>query len=326
MNNLTPETVNDTIPGKPWGWSMSNDGRIYPRDRCPVCKSSFKLIENDFLCPLHMTRPKRVYIQIQSHNIFSANGYPFYSYEQARRYLDRMRTEIDEKSFDLSRYVARHLKPLQFHNWSESWLEKKEKETNLGRKSPAYLKVLRVYVKKFRTFFNKKDIRTIRAKEIEEFYLSLTASPKYTWNIMSALHKMFSDARRWDDIAEIPFFPTFEIPEPEIRTIDLDDQDRIINAIANPMDRAFILFTAREMLRPSETRALQWEDVDLKHDRITIRRHFSLNQIRPATKAKQIKVLPLDGEVRATLSSLPRHISSQFVFWKGKMGNPFSES
>jgi integrase len=79
-------------------------------------------------------------------------------------------------------------------------------------------------------------------------------------------------------------------------------------------------------VRPSETRALQWEDVDLKHDRITIRRHYSLSQIRPATKAKQIKILPLDGEVRKTLQTLPRHISSPFVFWKGKMGRSFSES
>lgn len=326
MTTLTSHSINATIPN-PGGWTMSNDGRIYPRGRCPICDSAFKSIDNDLICPVHLTRPKRVYIQIQSKNICSdPKGHPFYSYEQAKRYLDRMRTEIDEKTFDLSRYLAHKLKPLQLQNWSKTWLGKKEKEVELGRKAPAYVKVLRVYVKKFQDFFGKADIREIRAKQIEEFYFTLTSSPKYTWNIMSALHKMLSDAKRWEDIEEVPAFPSFEIPEPEIKTIDLDDQDRIIEAISKPMDRAFILFTAREMVRPSETRALQWEDVDLKHDRITIRRHFSLNQIQPATKAKQIKILPLDGEVKKILSSLPRHISSPFVFWKGKMGKPFSES
>lgn len=90
------------------------------------------------------------------------------------------------------------------------------------------------------------------------------------------------------------------------------------------MDRAFVLFTAREMVRPCETRALQWEDVDLRHDRVIIRRHFSLNKIRPATKSKQIKILPLDSEVKRFLGGLPRHLTSPFVFWK--KGKPFSES
>jgi integrase len=306
---------------------MSNDGRIYPRGKCPICKEPFQLIDDDLICPVHLTRPKRVYIQIKHKGIYSdPKGNPFYSYEQARRYLDRMRTEIDEKKFDLTDYVAHQLKPLRFSNWSKIWLEKKSKEAELGRKAPAYIKTLNVYVKKFQDFFGETDIREINAKRIEEFYLSLVSSPKYTWNIMSALHKMLNDAMRWDDISNLPAFPSFEIPEPEIRTIDLDDQDRIITAIPNQMDRVFILFTAREMIRPSETRALQWDDVDLKHDRITIRRHFSLNEIRPATKAKQIKILPLDGEVKKSLQSLPRHISSPFVFWKGKVGKPFAES
>lgn len=307
---------------------MSNDGRIYARGKCPLCGQNFQLVENNLICPIHLIPPRRVYISIKHKNIFSdPKGHPFYTYEQAKRYLDRMRTEIDEHKFDLSHYVSQHLKPLQFTNWSNSWLAKKTKEVELKRKSPSYLKSLGVYLNKFQSFFGKTDIRDINAKMIEEFYLSLNHSPKYVWNIMSALHKMLNDAKRWEDIrGDVPLFPSFEIPEPETKTIDLDDQDKIISGIPDQMDRVFILFTAREMVRPSETRALQWDDIDLKHDRVTIRRHFSINQIRPATKAKQIKILPLDGEVKNSLSYLPLHISSPFVFWKGKMGRPFSES
>ncbi len=330
FNSLTSGFDHGTIPfaisGD--GVEMSNDGRIYAKGKCPICGGAFKLIENNLICPVHFIPPKRVYIQVQKKNIFSdPKGHPFYTYEQAKRYLDRMRTEIDEKTFDLSRYVAQRLKPLQFINWSTDWLEKQRKEAELGRKAPSYLKSLSVYVAKLKLFFGKTDIREINARRINEFYLSLRYSAHYAKNIMDAFEKMLSDARRWGDITgELPYFPKVEVPEPETRTIDLDDQDRIINAIPGQMDRTFILFTAREMVRPSETRALQWEDIDFKHDRITIRRHFSLNEIRPATKAKQIKILPLDGEVKKNLLSLPRHISSSFVFWKGKIGKPFSES
>jgi integrase len=306
---------------------MSTEGRIYARGSCPLCGGPFQLIHDSLICPVHLTGPKRVYIQVRRRNIFSdPKGHPFYSYEQAKRYLDRMRTEIDERTFDLSRYVAQKLKPLRFSNWCEAWLKKKRIEVEKGLRTPSYLKALKVYVGKYKHFFGETDIREIRTKEIYEFYLALSGAPHYIRNILMALEKLFHDALDWEDIAQMPKFPRIEIPEPEIKTIDLDDQDRIVNAIPNPMDRAFILFTAREMVRPSETRALQWDDVDLKHDRITIRRHYSLNKIRPATKAKQIKILPLDGEVRKTLQALPRHISSPFVFWKGKKGKSFSES
>jgi integrase len=306
---------------------MSMEGRIYARGNCPLCAGRFQVIEDDLICPIHLIRPKRTYIQIRHKDIYSdPKGHPFSSYEQAKRYLDRMRTEIDEKTFDLSRYVAQRLKPLRFSNWSEAWLKKKRTEVDRGLRAPSYLKVLKVYVQKYNAFFGETDIREIGTKQIHEFYLSLSGAPHYIRNILGALEKIFHDALDWGDIGLMPKFQNVEIPESEIKTIDLDDQDRIIDAISDPMDRAFILFTAREMVRPSETRALQWEDVDLKHDRITIRRHFSLSLIRPATKAKQIKILPLDGEVKKGLQALPRHISSPFVFWKGNKGKNFSES
>jgi integrase len=135
---------------------------------------------------------------------------------------------------------------------------------------------------------------------------------------------MLSDALDWGDIGLMPKFPKIEASEPDFNTIDLDVQDEIVSKIDDPMDRAYILFTAREMVRPSETRALFWDDLDFKHDRVVIRRHFSLNELRETTKSKRIKVLPLDNEVRETLLRLPRHITSPFVFQKN--GRPYSES
>ena len=116
----------------------------------------------------------------------------------------------------------------------------------------------------------------------------------------------------------MPKFPKIQAPEPDFRTIDLDQQDAVIQKINDPMDRAYNLFTAREMVRPSETRALCWDDLDFKHDRVVIRRHFSLNELRETTKSKRMKVLPLDGEIKEALLRLPRHIKSPFVFQRTK--------
>ncbi len=193
-----------------------------------------------------------------------------------------------------------------------------------GIRSPSYVKTLRVYLYKFQDYFRQIDIRDIGTKNVNDFYLSLQGSPKYIKNILDALEKIFRDALDWEDIRQLPKFPKIEIDEPDTKTIELDLQDKIIQAIPDPMDRTYILFMAREIVRPSEVRALCWEDIDFKHDRVTIRRHFSLNQIRPTTKARQIKILPLDGDVKDALSKLPWHITSPFVFQK--KGHPYSES
>jgi integrase len=123
----------------------------------------------------------------------------------------------------------------------------------------------------------------------------------------------------------VPKFPKVDVPEVEIRTIPVDVQDRIIQNIPDQMERTFVLFLARFMLRPREPRALHWEDVDFKRHQVHIRRHFSLNIIRSATKSKNVKIMPLDVEPENALQSLPRHLTSPFVFWK-RNGNPFSES
>ena len=307
-------------------------GGVYTKEKCPVCGGKFQKVGQDLLCPIHQTRPRRVYIQLYASalhkhiNIFTdRQGYPFTSCEQAARILNKIRAEIDEKSFDPTRYVAEKLKPLRFNNWSESWLQKKEIEAEKGLKSPSYLKAIRVYVRKFQEYFGETDIRDIGTKAINDFYLAMAGSPKYVKNIVDGLRKMLQDALDWGDIRQMPKFPKVDVAETDVMTIDLDVQDSIINSVPDRMDRTFILFLARLMLRPCEPRALYWEDLDFKHHRVKIRRHYSLNAIRAATKSKNIKVLPLDGELEQALLALPRHLTSPFVFWK-KDGHPFSES
>ncbi|MEW6375095.1 MAG: tyrosine-type recombinase/integrase [Thermodesulfobacteriota bacterium] len=306
-------------------------GGIYTKERCPLCGEKFVRTENDLQCTIHQTRPRRLYLVLYSKELgkhmklyFDSRGIPFSSYEQADRILTKIRAEIDAGSFDPSRYVPTKLKPLQLTNYAEKWLKDREAEVEKRVLSPSYLKELRRFVRIFQEHFGATDIRDIGTRRVKEFYLSLKGSPKYISNVLSALHKMMVDALDYGDISTMPKFPEFEIPEADFRTIDLDQQNAIIQAIPNPIDRAYVLFTARQMVRPSETRALFWEDVDFKYDRVTIRRHFSLNELRETTKSKRIKILPLNLEVREALMRLPRHIRSPFVFQKD--GLPYSES
>jgi integrase len=307
-------------------------GGVYTKEKCPICRGRFERTGAGLICPTHQTKPGRYFVQIYDRSIqkrinlyTDSQGHPFLAYELADRILTKIRAEKDSGTFDPSRYVSQKLKPLRFKNWSETWLQKKEIEAQKGLKAPSYIKAVRVYVRKFQGFFGDTDIRDIGSKAINDFYLSLGASPKYTKNIMDGLEKMLHDAHDWGDIGVMPKFPKVDVPETDIKTIPLDMQDAIIRNIPDQMDRTFILFLARLMLRPCEPRALYWEDVDFRRHNVHIRRHFSLNVIRPATKSKNVKILPLDVELEQALQSLPRHMTSPFVFWKGN-GHPFSES
>ena len=271
-------------------------GGIYTKERCPICGEKFERGENDLLRFHHQTRPKKFFIKLYSREIgrpiciySDSRGNSFSSYEQANPILTKIRAEIDAESFDPSRYVPQKLKPLRFRNWSSAWLERRKIEAEKKLIAPSYLKELKRYVRMFQDYLKDEDIRDIRTKKVNDFYLTLNGSPKYILNILSCLHKMFWDAHDWGDIEKMRKFRKIEVPEPDFKTIDLDQQDAIIEKIKDPMDKAYILFTAREMVRPSETRALFWDDLDFKHNQVSIHRHFSLNEIRLTTKSRRSK-------------------------------------
>ena len=306
-------------------------GGVYTKEKCPICGGKFERGKDDIFCVYHQTRPKRVFIKLYSKEfgkpvyIYSdPRGNSFSSYEQANRILTKIRAEIDAESFDPSRYVAQKLRPLQFRTWSSSWLRSRETEVEKKTISPSYMRELRRFVSILQNYFQDTDIRDVGTKKVHEFYLTIKGSPKYQKNILSCFHKMLSDALDWGDINKMPKFPEFDVPEPDFAIIDPDEQDAVIEKIEDLMDKAYILITAREMVRPSETRALFWEDLDFKRNKVTIRRHFSLNELLPTTKSKNIKRLPLDADVKELLVRLPRHITSPFVFQK--KGHPYSES
>lgn len=331
---LTSVLTNDTLISQTRERSdFCMKGGIYSKERCPVCGKNFQHAENDLLCPDHRTRPRRYYIAMYNRELGRnlvlcsdpTRRLPFSSYEMAYRILEKIRSEIDAHAFDLSRYVQAKLRPLQFSTWADEWLRKKEILVEKKVRTPSYLKELKRFVEIYKGFFGEMDIRDIGNKVIDDFFLSIRGKPKYQANILSCLHKMLADAMDWGDIKVMPKFPKIEVPEYDFQPIDLETQDLIINSIEDKMDRAYILFCAREMVRPSETRALCWDAVDLAHNKVTIKRHFSLSELWTATKSRAIKVLPLDPDVKVLLEGLPRHIKSPFVFHK-EDGRPYSES
>lgn len=326
------------IPRK--GEDICMAGSLHTKQRCPKCGGNYTDTGYDMLCQKCYTRPTRLFVSFywkdpkfkrsKRLKIYSdKQGAPLDSYARAHRVLEVIRNEVDEHRFDPDDYQRQKYQAMGFEKMAKDWLTNQIKLMEKGDLSPSYIKELKRFVhKRFVPYFKKHDVRDLKSGHIKNFYLDLPGklSAKTRRNIMSALHKMFTDFQDDEFIDTMPKFPKFKIPEPSWNWADKDTQESIIQKIPKRFtDVPFINFMARHGVRPGEARALQWRDVNLKEGLVVIRRAFSLNQLREFTKTKKIRVIPLHPETIKEFKKLPRPIDKeQFVFTK--KGKPYSES
>ncbi len=243
----------------------------------------------------------------------------FHSREHAEYTLAQITGEIQSGTFDPDFYSKTKKSLHSFSVYAEEWLSNCQRRKDRNELSITYLGSLRNYVRNiFLPYFKEKPITEIRGRDLKQFYLSLDYSPKSLWNIMSALHKIFKDAYEEEVIQAIPKFPmefrASTLPDPEWKWADVETQDLIFaNLTADA--HLMILFSATHGTRPGETRALQHHDIDLKNDLVTIQRAFADNDLRPFTKSKRIRIVPLDPNWKELYLTRPRHVDAEgFVF------------
>lgn len=169
------------------------------------------------------------------------------------------------------------------------------------------------------------DLREIRKYHIEELLNDLPShlSLKTKKNILTLLHKIFNDARESELLTHMPGFPKIDAPEPQIRWIPRDWQEKIIAEITE-RDRPIFIFIRTWGVRPGEARALMWDCVDFEQEIITIKRTFSgagCTHLRESTKTRRIRYLPFTDELRETFNRV-RGISG-FVF-RNSQGRPYT--
>jgi integrase len=307
-------------------------GTIRTKEKCPKCGEKFVESRKGLQCPECKTTPRRYFLDIpqlgsKNRKLYSdSTGHPFDSFERADQELSSIRTEIRKGTFDACNYVKREIKALQFSTYIELWLERREREYHRHHITKSYLKSIREYVRNYYIpFFKNRSIRDIRDADIIDFrdQLPLHLSAKTVANILGSLHKFFQDAfGQRKDIALMPQFPRVTLQEPTVKWITQEEQERILKRVKDPLYRAFYLFLAKQGCRPSEARALRWEMVDLRHNLVTIAAGFDMNQFKPYTKEKDVRVLPLHPEVQEAIQRLPRSITG-FVF-VNRHGRPLS--
>jgi|SRR5271157_6056193 len=251
----------------------------------------------------------------------------FYSKQHAGWTLSQIHGEIEIGTFDADFYAKTRKSVQSFAVYAEQWLQRCERKVTLGKLSKVHFRHLRHCVRNlFTPFFGELNMLEIKGRHINVFWLSLEKAPKTIFNIMSALHRLFTDAHRDEIIQKIPNFPPelkqSDLPEPDWRWASEEIQEKIFEHLA-PEDLYFILFQACHGTRTGETRALQHHDLDLANDTVTIRRAFSERDLQEHTKTKKNRTLPLDPLWKEIYLSRPRAIDPYgFIFTRE--GKPYS--
>lgn len=243
--------------------------------------------------------------------------------DMADRIASAINADIDQKkrarrSFDPRQWFKTPGYEFQFSLYAEKWLLK-----NKENYAPSVKRDVERYVNLAIDHFQKMDMREIRKLDIVDFTETLPFAPKTIKNVLAVLHKMFTDAYDNEMIVRVPGWPKIEVPDPEIKWLTREWQDRIIEAIPE-RDRPIFIFLRTWGCRPGEARALMWDCVDFDKEQITIRRAFSgagCNHLQEYTKTKRIRYLPFTQEISQIFKEI-RGIGG-FVF-RNHEGRPYT--
>ena len=277
-------------------------GRIFSDQKCPICGAIFVHDERrrGLFCPKHCNQQATGGFRVQ---FGRGTRKRFINYREAERFLDGLRFEVDQGTYDPRDYRASY--PLGFETLACNWLGIKEKEVK--RKSYNNLKN---YIEKAIQAWGQRNIKAIGYGEIEDLLYSQDISDKTKSNMKSGLHSFFKWVSRREKIP-MPEFPEISFELTWKKVLSKEEQETVVAELLRiSYDIDIKIWLAVRMLctyisvRPGEIIKLKEKEIDL----------LSGYFIIPHPKEKKAKVVPLINEDVELLKSFPKGLPDLFFF------------
>jgi integrase len=299
-------------------------GKIRTREKCPRCGGAFKIVEEvDIFCPECGTKPEsffiRLYWQGKENRISQdRDGHKLDSFKRAHRFVERIRSEIDARTFSIADYQPKEIEQFRAHSLLPKWYASK---ISLNR-APTHLReVKRLVEKLFIPFFKNLDCRDIRTFHIEDFFNTLSGSDKTKKNYMIMLKNFCHWLNDRDILLRLPKFPDISPAQPVITWTTKEVQHQVVAAVPEK-DRPIFQFAIYHPIRPGELRALRVKDFLVDQGMVQISRAFSLTEER-SRKNKKPYYLPLSATFDRSV--LKAKLPEAFVFLNA-IGRPYTAS
>ncbi|GAX59892.1 phage integrase family protein [Candidatus Scalindua japonica] len=310
-------------------------GNIRAKGKCPRCQGKFTEIQKlGFVCIKHQITPKRLYIdffyQGQRYRLFAdKSGQPLDSYQRAVSLLSRVSTEIENHTFDPTKYIKQELEKFYVSSLLGRFLDLKLAGDKIA---PSYTQQYKRYVGIAIYYFGTKDVRDIRKLDIVNYQAHV--SENYKWgnktlkNCLDIFKTFLMYAKNDLEIINVvPHFPVIEIDPPITRWLTAKAQKAVFNHVPD-FDKPIIAFLMLSGCRPGEARALKCRDVDLEHELITISATFSnaiYRQKRKGKKSKPVKI-PIHPEILDYIKHRAENNLSDAYMFTNREGNYYKET
>jgi integrase len=309
-------------------------GNIRTNEKCPVCKEKFAEIPGALLrCEADKTTPTRFYVDFwfkRRFKIYSdKQGQVLDSYGRAKTLLNRITSEIEDHTFDSTKYLKSEMEKFYTSKLLKGFREYK---LTGDRIAPSYAKIYDRYVQIAIDHFGTTDVREIRKLHIVNYQSYL--SNNYNWgnktlkNCLDIFKTFLMYVKNDLEInIVVPHFPVIELDAPITTWLTQESQITVFNHVPD-FDKPIIAFLMLTGCRPGEARALRCKDVDLEREIITISATFSGGIYRSKRKGKKSKpfVTPIHPEISEYIKNRVENNLPEAYMFTNREGNHYKET
>jgi integrase len=271
---------------------------------------------------------------------YDKRGDRFDSETHANRFLEYLRTLIDEGTFNPLDWTEQ--KPHSLEELEKQYLQHYEEKTKRGEISPSTLGAKKRYFKKyFRPFFSGRDIKYVVNLDLAKFYSQLPQrlKAKTRLNIMSELNTFFEWAKsqgvirgevpRYTEMPQLKRLAQEQRPPVREQTHHMSDAHfELAMAQLEANDRPIFRFIRHTGCRPSEARAQQRFDFDWQNRVFEIRRTWvdvsGGEVLVERAKSGSQRPLYITEELEAIVKSPVPRLDTPFVFYNPKTGTAYT--
>jgi integrase len=248
--------------------------------------------------------------------------------------LENIRAELESGDFDYRDYDSKKMReqleftnfvdqiylPFHFKRWKNKEITKSGYKNKV--KSCNHLK----------NFFKKQPVNLINTNKVRGFRVNYDATENTINYTVNELKTILFEAHRLGHIKSVPRLDQVKSSKKRIEIMNYEQAKLICSKVKNEKYKDIISLALFYPVRPSEFRALRWNDIDFVNHTITFDEHFSEGELTTGRKSqgegeKYSKLtLPLLSEAREIFQkyvSIENELDS-FIF-KGKYKDSISD-
>ena len=164
--------------------------------------------------------------------------------------------------------------------------------------------------------FGRRRLNCITVRDIERLkadLLDMPRAPNTINNILSTLRKILNYAVDLEELEKVPRFRFLKIPPQPHSFLDFEEYELLVSSAMDKDHQlaVAVLLAGEAGLRRGELAGLQWQDVNLQLNKLTVMRALWRGKVVPP-KGGRARIVPLTTRLARALKA-HRHLRSKYM-------------